>query len=144
MPRRQPPHIHATTSATEPVVHASTRSRHGHPNPTTTAHDPAAHRAAAGSSLATRGTGNLVVALVVTATVMVTVLYGTGREATQPPRPDVAPVQPERSGADDPAAGFDHEHQSLRSTVRPEDAGAPAAESDHEHQSLRTMRDRDR
>ena len=85
-----------------------------------------------------------VVALVVTAMVMVAVLYSTGREATQPPRPDVAPVQPERSGADDPAAGFDHEHQSLRSTVRPEDAGAPAAESDHEHQSLRTMRNWDR
>lgn len=83
-----------------------------------------------------------VVAFVVTAMVMV--LYGTGREATQPPRPDVAPVQIERSGADDPAAGFDHEHQSLRSTVRPEDAGAPAAESDHEHQSLRTIRDRNR
>lgn len=85
-----------------------------------------------------------VVAFVVTAMVMVAVLYSTGRQATQPPRPDVAPVQPERSGADDAVAGFDHEHQSLRSMVRPGDAGAPAAKFDHEHQSLRTIRDRNR
>lgn len=71
-------------------------------------------------------------------------MYGTGGETTPPPRPGVSPVQLERWGANDPAEEFDHEHQSLRSMARPDDADAAGAEFDHEHQSLRSMRDGDR
>jgi hypothetical protein len=58
----------------------------------------------------------LIVAFVLTAAVIVSVLYGTGRGTTSPPRPGVSPVQLERWGIDhDAVADFDHEHQSLRS-----------------------------